>query len=230
MARLRLPQCFRKSNLHDAHTNQTGVLRGWRSMTEKKPGEPKCYQYGPNPMVCAVHGHYMGCTVWREEIESRARREADKYWRATGKRVEDEIAEFGYPMEGEGDHHEMRDWLLDMWASGKRTGAREALERAAEVAALLDIGGPGTVQCSRECHASAARAIRALADQPEAEISLEDCDARNESFRKADTLPLGHEFVPYDKNRGPCELCHECIPPNGFFCHKPEAAHGRKPE
>lgn len=137
-------------------------------MTEKKPGEPKCYQYGPNPMVCAVHGHYMGCTVWREEIESRARREADKYWRATGKRVEDEIAEFGYPMEGEGDHHEMRDWLLDMWASGKRTGAREALESAAEYFNAYRGAGLNSNDVAGVLRFR-ARAIRALADQPEAE-------------------------------------------------------------
>lgn len=199
-------------------------------MTEKKPGEPNDRDknaagmiYGTGTAIPNGERIYKSaCNViaaYREEIESRARRE----------------------------------------------GAQEALERAAKVAEILGeerhkaheaeseearakgyANQDGRFQWLRgacQMGADVAEAIRALADQPEAEVKeklyacnkcgycgpLEihgspfggDCNYRAfliKSPAKADALPLGHRFKAHR-----CGCC--CTE-----CPETEAAHGRKPE
>ncbi len=76
---------------------------------------------GPGPvMVTAEEAAALIAEVRRENN-----------WKPEAETVEAEIAEFGHPLPGEGDHHEIRDWLIDVWRAAVKE-EREACMRIVE--------------------------------------------------------------------------------------------------
>lgn len=79
---------------------------------------------------------YRGAIPLSEDVAAlatlldEAQAKGAEMWRPEAKRVEEEIVEFGHPMPGQGNHHEIRDWLIEAFEAGK-AAAREERELAA---------------------------------------------------------------------------------------------------
>lgn len=135
-------------------------------MTEKKPGEPDerdrqiAKKLGESLLGQLEEQDALVIAAYREEIESRARREALKLTHA----------ESGVTVD-------LDALLRETFERGKREGAREALERVTEILKPFDecncySGTPPPMPQGHygDCLSQLIARIRALADQPEAEV------------------------------------------------------------